>query len=118
MLGIMGGKAGKYIVEEFKRGAVGNMPACEIADVHVKIWNHCENGKFEAAQNMLDIVQPLLNFEAIYGSYSYKEVLRRRGVISSVYSRSVNELGLDAFDHKELDRILEPVKPLFEVYGI
>jgi len=115
MSGIMGGKAGKYIIEEFLRGAVGNMPACEIADVHVKIWDCCENGAFGEAQGMLDLVQPLLNFEAIYGSYGYKEVLRRRGVIPAAYSRSVNEPGLDACDHRELDRIMASVAPLFTI---
>ena len=115
MLGVMGGKAGKYIIEEFKRGAVGNMPACEIADVHVKIWGLCAKGEFTEAQRILDLVQPLLNFEAIYGSYSYKEVLRRRGVISHVYSRSVNEPRLDEHDKKELDRIMESISPEFNV---
>ena len=115
MLGIMGGKAGKFIIEEFKRGAVGNMPACEIADVHVKIWRLCEQSEFAEAQRILDLVQPLLNFEAIYGSYSYKEVLRRRGVISQVYSRSVSEPRLDSYDHKELDRIMESISQEFIV---
>ena len=113
--GIMGGKAGKYIIEEYHRGCVGNMPACEIADVQVKIWNLCEKGLFQAAQEVLDKVQPLLNFEAIYGAYCYKEVLRRRGVISTVYTRSINEQYLDALDHRELDRIMESITPLFEV---
>ena len=115
MQGIMGGKAGKFIIEEFRRGAVGNMPACEIADVHVKIWNLCEKGDFDAAQRILDIVQPLLNFESIYGSYSYKEVLRRRGVIDAVYSRSVSDTYLDEYDHKELDRIMASVSTVLEV---
>ena len=113
--GIMGGKAGKYIIEEYRRGAVGSMPACEIADVHVKIWDLCEKGEFDAAQEILDLVQPLLNFEAIYGSYSYKEILRRRGVIPAVYSRSVGEIYLDAYDNSELDRIMESISTVFEV---
>ncbi len=115
LIGIMGGKAGKYIIEEYMRGAIGNMPACEIADVHVKIWNLCEKGDLAAAQKILDCVQPLLNFEAIYGSQCYKEVLRDRGVISTAYSRSVNGQPLDDYDHKELDRIMEAIKPQFEV---
>jgi len=115
LMGIMGGKAGKYIIEEYKRGAVGSMPACEITDVHVKIWDLCEKGEFDAAQEILDLVQPLLNFEAIYGSYSYKEILRRRGVIPAVYSRSVGELYLDEYDHRELDRIMKSISKVFEV---
>ena len=113
--GVMGGKAGKFIIEEFRRGAVGNMPACEIADVHVKIWEFCESGNFGEAQSLLDLVQPLLNFESVYGSYCYKEVLRRRGVINAAYSRSVDNPKFDAFDIKELDRIMESISPAFAV---
>lgn len=113
--GIMGGKAGKFIIEEFLRGAVGNMPACEIADVHVKIWDLCESGDLAAAQALLDLVQPLLNFESVYGSFCYKEVLRRRGVISAAYTRSVDNPRFDAHDMKELDRIMEAISPVFSV---
>ncbi|MCL2059079.1 MAG: dihydrodipicolinate synthase family protein [Oscillospiraceae bacterium] len=115
MAGIMGGKAGKFIIEEFTRGAVGNMPACEIADVHVKIWRLCEEGSYAEAQAMLDLVQPLLNFESIYGSFCYKEVLRRRGVIPAAYVRSVGDPHFDALDIKELDRIMEAITPAFAV---
>jgi len=115
LAGIMGGKAGKFIIEEHIRGSAGNMPACEISDVHVKIWNLCVEGKFAEAQVMLDIVQPLLNFESIYGSFCYKEVLRRRGVIPAAYSRSVGDPHFDEYDIKELDRIMEAITPLFDV---
>jgi 4-hydroxy-tetrahydrodipicolinate synthase len=115
MDGIMGGKAGKFIIEEYARGAVGNMPACEIADVHVKIWDLCERGDFAAAQAMLDAVQPLLNFESIYGALGYKEILRRRGVIPAAYTRSVDETRFDAHDMIEIDRIMDAIKPLFSV---
>ena len=115
MDGIMGGKAGKFIIEEFMRGAVGNMPACEIADVHVKIWELCEKGDFAAAQELLDLVQPLLNFESIYGSQCYKEVLRRRGVIPSAHVRTVGAAAFDAHDIKELDRIMQSIGRAFSV---
>ena len=113
--GVMCGKAGKFIIEEFRRGAAGNMPACEIADVHVKIWKLCEEGNFSAAQSLLDLAQPLLNFESIYGAFAYKEVLRRRGVISAAYARSVDGQSFDDCDMKELDRIMGAVSPAFSV---
>ena len=115
MRGIMGGKAGKFIIDEFLRGAVGNMPACEIADVHVKIWALCENGDIAAAQALLDLVQPLLNFESVYGAYCYKEVLRRRGVIPAAYTRTLDMPRLDDHDIRELDRIMEQITPAFSV---
>ncbi len=38
----MGGKAGKTLMEEVRHGVSGTMPACEIADVHVALWNAIE----------------------------------------------------------------------------
>ena len=37
--GMMGGMAGRYLPEEHRRGASGTMPACEVVDVHARIWN-------------------------------------------------------------------------------
>src|SRR6185312_14723568 len=42
--GIMGGMAGRYLFNEFRRGACGTMPACEVTDVDVRIWNALEAG--------------------------------------------------------------------------
>lgn len=42
--GVMGGKAGKVLMGEYARGIAGTMPACEIADVHVALWNALEAG--------------------------------------------------------------------------
>ena len=40
--GVMGGLAGRFMIDEFERGACGTMPACEITDVHVAIWRALE----------------------------------------------------------------------------
>ena len=113
--GVMGGKAGRYIIDEYRRGCCGNMPACEICDIQVKIWNALENGDEKEAEKILDQIFPLLNIEFIYGSTVYKEVLRRRGIIKTVTVRSLNNKVLDNFDHKELDRIMSKIKPLFAI---
>lgn len=38
--GIMGGKAGRQLLDEHRRGACGTMPACEAADVHALCGRH------------------------------------------------------------------------------
>ncbi len=35
--GVFGGAGGRYITDELARGAVGTMPACELAEVHVAL---------------------------------------------------------------------------------
>ncbi|MCA1645167.1 MAG: dihydrodipicolinate synthase family protein [Chloroflexi bacterium] len=81
--GIMGGMAGRYLLEEYRRGACGTMPACEVADVHVLVWNALERGDDQGARRLHTQLLPLLNYEAMYSFTIYKEVLLRRGVIAS-----------------------------------
>ena len=112
--GIMGGKAGRYLLDEFRRGACGTMPACESTDVHAQVWNALDAGREAEARRLFKELLPLLNYEAAFGTAVYKEVLYRRRVIASPYKR-LPGLTLDGYDHQELDRILEELAPLFTV---
>lgn len=118
LLGIMGGMAGRYLLEEFRRGACGTMPACEVADVHVLIWNALERGDHEEARRLHTKLLPLLNYEAMYSFTVYKEVLVRRGVIASARTRVPGAGALDAENHRELDTLLRDLEPLFTVHGV
>jgi dihydrodipicolinate synthase/N-acetylneuraminate lyase len=113
--GVMGGMAGRYLLDEVRRGACGTMPACEIADVHVALWDKIEAHDLSGAREVFNAMLPLLNMEFMYGVSVYKEVLRRRGVFSNSYVRPAGHPTLDEFDHKELDAILEGLTPLFRV---
>ena len=113
--GIMGGMAGRYLLDEVRRGSCGTMPACEIADLHVALWQKIEAQDWRGARQLFNAILPLLNMEFMYGVSVYKEVLRRRGVITSTYIRGAGHSALDECDHKELDAILEDLTPLFKV---
>ncbi len=111
--GVMGGMAGRFLLDEYRRGACGTMPACEVTDVHVALWNALEAGDEGAARAIYNRLLPLLNLEWLYGATVYKEVLRRRGVIASAALRGPGLHTLDASDHQELDAILADVSGLF-----
>jgi dihydrodipicolinate synthase/N-acetylneuraminate lyase len=112
--GVMGGMAGRYLLNEYDRGACGTMPACEITDVHVQLWNALDSGDRERARAIYHQMLPLLNVEHLYGAAVYKEVLVRRGVIRSARMRG--GIGpLDAVDQRELDGILAGMRDLFRV---
>ena len=36
--GVFGGAGGRYLTDELARGAVGTMPACELAEMHVALF--------------------------------------------------------------------------------
>ena len=112
--GIFGGQGGLYLVDEYRRGSVGNMPACEIPDVQVVLWNKLEAGDMAGARAMFNTVLPLINYERQYGVGLYKEILYRRGVISTATCRTPGkELGDD--DRAELTDILAEIEPLYTV---
>jgi 4-hydroxy-tetrahydrodipicolinate synthase len=113
--GIMSGMAGRFMMDDFRRGACGTMPACEIADVHVGVWNLLESGDECGARELFDAMVPLLNFEALHSVAVYKEVLVRRGVIKSAYMRDPGRWALDRSARLELDAILERLAPRFRV---
>ncbi len=111
--GVMGGMAGRFLLDEFSRGACGTMPACEVTDVHVALWNALEAGELAQARSIYNRLIPLLNIEWLYGAAVYKEVLRRRGVIDGATMRIAGGQTLDQHDHRELDAILADISPLF-----
>lgn len=110
--GIMGGMAGRYLMEEYARGACGTMPACEVTDAHVAVWNALEAGDLAHARRLFNQLLPLLNYEQMWGTVVYKEVLRRRGVIATARVRAPGSQTLDEYNHRELDAILRDLAPL------
>jgi 4-hydroxy-tetrahydrodipicolinate synthase len=112
--GIMGGVASRYLFDEYRRGCCGTMPACEVTDIHVQIWNTLDAGDERQARSIFNRLLPLLNYEALLPGV-YKAVLKRRGIITSDYLRSEAGNPLDAADHKELSAIFADIQDLFQL---
>jgi dihydrodipicolinate synthase/N-acetylneuraminate lyase len=113
--GVFGGAAGRYMLDEMRRGAAGTMPACDVTDVHAAVWNVYQAGDASGAREVFNRLLPLLNFEMLHSVHAYKEVLRRRGVIRSAYVRAPMTRPLDSLDHLELDAILSDIRDLWTV---
>ncbi len=93
--GVMGGAGGRYLVEEHRRGACGQMPGCHVTDVVVQLWKALEEGDAERTMHIYKEMSPLFHFEHQLPG-CYKEVLKRRGVIKSAYKRN-GQMPLDEF---------------------
>jgi dihydrodipicolinate synthase/N-acetylneuraminate lyase len=105
--GVMGGRAGKTLMEEVRHGVSGTMPACEIADVHAALWNAIEAKDEKRARDIFRRLLPLLDLEATYGMPLMKEVLKMRGVISSTAVRQSGFRALDDAARAEASAIMD-----------
>ena len=110
--GVMGGKAGKTLMEEVRHGVSGTMPACEIADVHVALWNAIETKDNRRARNIFQRLLPLLDMEGNYGMPLMKEVLKMRGVIPSAAVRQSGFRALDDAAREEAATIMDELQDL------
>ena len=112
--GIFGGQGGIYMVDEFRRGAVGNMPGSHTTDVLVDIWSQLEDGNTDGAREAFHRLLPLMTYERMYGVAVYKEILVRRGIFAHAFRRAPGVV-LDADTLRELEPALALVEPLFRV---
>ena len=108
--GVFGGAGGRYMIEECRRGSAGNMPGCHVTDVVVGFWNALESGDERRAMYYYKEMAPLFFYEHQLPG-TYKEVLKRRGVISCSYRRNA-PISTDAIGSAYLDEILGALKPL------
>lgn len=108
--GVFGGAAAAYLFDEYARGATGNMPACEFADIHARLWNLLDGGDEAAARALFAALLPALNRERLLGVRWIKEVLRERGVIDGITCR-LPVPAEDEFDARERRAILDALAP-------
>jgi dihydrodipicolinate synthase/N-acetylneuraminate lyase len=113
--GVFGGAFGRWMLSELRRGARGFMPAAEIVDVYVQLWEAHEAGDLVGARRIFNLILPLINQLMLLGLPVSKEVLVRRGVFRTAGMRQTGALKLDADDQHELDAILADLRPYFRV---
>ena len=111
LLGVMGGAGGRFLLDEYARGACGSMPACEVVEVHVAIWDAVRRGDHKTARMVFNRVLPLLTLGGVFRQAVVKHVLLRRGLIDCERYRDDNP-PLDAFDHVEVAAILDGLADL------
>lgn len=121
--GIMGGMGGRFLVDEYRRGACGTMPSGHITDAHRKLWDALEKGGRDSeglqvvtdeARAIWEQMLPSLNFEFLYSIAVYKMAFYRRGIIKTPVTRNPAAKKLDRIDIEELDRILDRLSPLLD----
>jgi len=115
--GVFGGAFGRWMLSELQRGASGFMPAAEVTDVYVQIWDAYAAGREPEARQIFNRLLPLINLLLLLGLPVCKEILVRRGVFRTAGMRTPGSLTLDADDQRELSIILDDLRPFFRAQG-
>lgn len=111
LLGVLGGAGGRYITDELRRGACGTMPAIELAEVHVALFEAHRAGDDAGVRRLFTRMLPILNVQAVFRWSLTKHVLHRRGLIASTHQRSAGPQ-LDALDRQDVDAFLSDLDDL------
>ena len=111
--GIFGGGFCRWMMSELDRGATGFMPAVEIVDIHVQIWRAYQAGDKTRAREIFNQIAPLILLTMNLRLPIVKEILARRGILTSSALRQPGLPPLDQADHQELDAALAAVSHLF-----
>ena len=114
LIGVIGGGGARYLIDEMNRGAVAAMPAAEITDIHVRMWNAYKSGDEAGARLLYMRALPLLIIQLLYRMRLTKYVLTQRGLLDNTHVRASLD-DFDSFDEAELKAQLESLSNLFEI---
>jgi len=114
--GVFGGKGSRFMIEEYYRGACGNMPACDIPDLSAKLWDLLDAGKADEARDWFWKIYPVIEMEADYKFRLYKEVLAYRGIVKNTRWRTPGGT-MDAHDRENFVAAMKKVEPYFTVHA-
>jgi 4-hydroxy-tetrahydrodipicolinate synthase len=105
---IFGGLGGVFLLEELLAGATGAMTGFAFPEVLVRIVSLFRSGKVDEAADVFYRAVPLMRFEfqEAIGMAIRKEVLHRRGALSSPATRPP-AAALDATTREALDRVMQ-----------
>ena len=106
-LRIFGGLGGVFLLEELLAGATGAMTGFAFPEILMKIVTLFRAGDVDAAADVFYRAVPLMRFEFQegIGMAIRKEVLRRRGALTSAATRAPGA-ALDATTRAALDRVM------------
>ena len=105
---VFGGGGARYIIDELNRGAIGALPAVELTDLHVAIYDAHAAGEIASARQLYRLSLPLLLSQMIYRMRLTKYVLKQRGIVDRLHVRAPLP-ELDDLARQDIDAMLEEV---------
>ncbi|HXE11652.1 MAG TPA: dihydrodipicolinate synthase family protein [Bryobacteraceae bacterium] len=101
------------LYDEMERGSGGTMAGAGFADIQAQIWDWYHAGKKNESYELFQkfLLSAVLERRTTF--VLMKEILRRRGIFKNVVMRRTSRFTMDAGDLRDLDRIMEMLKPHF-----
>ena len=103
------------LMTEMERNSGGTMAGAGLADIQAEIWDLFHAGKKKEANELFVRFLPAAVLERRTTYVLQKEILRRRGIFKTVVMRNTRRFNMDADDLRELDGILESLRPFYRV---
>ena len=114
----MVGNAALFLPLELQRGADGAMTGFAYPEMLVQVFNRHKSGDIQGAEDLFDLYLPMVRYEQQLGIglAIRKEILRRRGILSSAKVRSPGP-SLTENDHAELTYLMERLRRKLEGFS-
>lgn len=103
------------LYNEMERGSGGTMAGAGLADIQAQIWDWYHEGKKKESHELFQKFLLSAVLERRVSFVIQKEILKRRGVFKNTVMRRTSRFTMDAADLKELDQIMELLRPHFRV---
>jgi 4-hydroxy-tetrahydrodipicolinate synthase len=101
------------LINEMERQSGGTMAGAGFADIQAQIWDLFHAGKKQESKDLFAKFLLSAVLERRTGYVLQKEVLRRRGIFKTRTMRTTRRFTMDDTDLKELDQIMELLRPYF-----
>jgi len=103
------------LINEMERNSGGTMAGAGFADIQASIWDLYHAGRKKESRELFMKFLLSAVLERRTGYVLQKEILRRRGIFRTVVMRNTRRFSMDAADLRELDGIMEMLRPHFRV---
>lgn len=110
---VFGGGGARFIIDELERGALGVMPAVELTDLHVALFEAHQSGDGPLARRYYRMSLPLLLSQSIYRMRLTKYVLAQRGVISASGAVRAPLPEMDEMTRRDIDIMIADLEREF-----
>ncbi|GAA5001178.1 dihydrodipicolinate synthase family protein [Actinopolymorpha pittospori] len=104
---VLEGTGGMYLIDSFRRGAIGSMPAGDLVWALVPLWRALNAGDFATAYRIAGPLAQMVSLQTSLDSFVAieKYLLMRQGIFPSAAMRGPVDGGVDERMYAEIDRL-------------